>query len=392
MFQLYHNLIYCVWDGFGRVQTRTLSIQPDPARRSASAVPTTWAIFYPEVMRLLVRATNWVGDAVMSLPALAAIRRRFPDAHIAILARPWVAGLYRHEPFADEIIPFQPGERLQAWRDRRAAAASLRAMRFDCAVLLQNAFDAALITWMAGISRRAGYARDGRGLLLTDAIPRPAKGALPPHESFYYLHLVRSLGWLDEMPAEPLIRLAGASKAREAGIARFRIEGLDRVIGLSPGAAYGNAKRWWPERFAQSAARVAAETGSSVALFGSPAERELCTHIAAMLEQSGISARNYAGQTSLDEYIERAAACLAYLTNDSGAMHISSALGVPTVAVFGATNHITTGPTGPLARVIRRDVACSPCLLRECPLDHRCMAAVSPAMVADAALELLQRT
>jgi heptosyltransferase-2 len=343
-------------------------------------------------MRLLVRATNWVGDAVMSLPALAALRRHFPSAHIAILARPWVAGLYRHEPFADEIIPYQPGHFLQGIRDRRAAAASLRAMQFDCAILLQNAFDAAFIAWLARIPRRAGYARDGRGFLLTDPIPHPAKGSIPPHQSFYYLSLVRSLGWLDEMPASPLIRLAGAAKAREAGIARFRAEGLDRVIGLSPGAAYGNAKRWWPERFAQAASRVAAETGSAVALFGSPAERELCTHIAGLLEKSGIDARNYAGQTALDEYIERAAACLAYLTNDSGAMHIASALGLPTVAVFGATNHITTGPTGPLARVIRRDVECSPCLLRECPLDHRCMAAVTPEMVADAALELLQRT
>lgn len=343
-------------------------------------------------MRLLVRATNWVGDAVMSLPALAALRRHFPSAHIAILARPWVAGLYRHEPFADEIIPYQPGPRFQGVRDRRATAASLRAMQFDCAILLQNAFDAAFITWLARIPRRIGYARDGRSFLLTDPIPRPPKGAIPPHESFYYLHLVQSLGWLDEMPAEPLIRLAGAAKARASGIERFRAEGLGRVIGLSPGAAYGNAKRWWPERFAQSASRVAAETGSSVALFGSPSERELCTHIAALLAKSGIDARNYAGQTALDEYIERAAACLAYLTNDSGAMHIASALGLPTVAVFGATNHITTGPTGPLARVVRRDVPCSPCLLRECPLDHRCMAAVTPEMVADAALELLQRT
>lgn len=328
----------------------------------------------------------------MSLPALAAIRRHFPAAHIAILARPWVAGLYRHEPFADEIIPYQPGKRWQGWKDRRAAAASLRAMEFDCAVLLQNAFDAALIAWLARIPRRAGYARDGRGPLLTDPIPRPPKNVLPPHESFYYLHLVRSLGWLDEMPSEPLIRLAGAAKAREAGIARFRAEGLGRVIGLSPGAAYGNAKRWWPERFAQSSARVAQETGSAVALFGSPTERELCAHIASSLEAFGIDARNHAGQTSLEEYIERAAACLAYLTNDSGAMHIASALGVPTVAVFGATNHVTTGPTGPSARVIRRDVQCSPCMLRECPLDHRCMAAVTPEMVADAALELLQRT
>jgi heptosyltransferase-2 len=263
-------------------------------------------------------------------------------------------------------------------------------MQFDCALLLQNAFDAALITWMARIPRRIGYARDGRGALLTDAFPIPAKGVIPPHESFYYLELVRLAGWLDQMPAEPLIRLEGASKARQAGLERFQGEGIGRVIGLSPGAAYGTAKRWWPERFAAAASRLAKETDASVALFGSPPERDLCESVAGQIRLEGIEVRNLAGQTSLEEYIERAAACLAYLTNDSGAMHIASALGVPTVAVFGATDHITTGPTGPLARVIRRDVDCSPCLLRHCPLDHRCMAAVSPEMVADAALQLLQ--
>ncbi len=341
-------------------------------------------------MRLLVRATNWVGDAVMSLPALAALRRHFPDAHIAILARPWVAGLYRHEAFADEIIPYQPGKLWQGWQDRRSAAASLGRMQFDCAVLLQNAFDAALITWLARIPRRIGYARDGRGFLLTDPIPRPPKGSIPPHESFYYLELIRRAGWLDALPPAPLIRLEGAASARHAGLERFHAEGIGKVIGVSPGAAYGTAKRWWPDRFAQAASRVASELGAAVALFGSPPERDLCEQVAGLVRQSGIETRNFAGQTSLEEYIERAAACQVYLTNDSGAMHISSALGVPTVAIFGATNHITTGPTGPLARVIRRDVECSPCLLRHCPIDHRCMAAVSSEMVADAALQLLQ--
>jgi heptosyltransferase-2 len=341
-------------------------------------------------MRLLVRATNWVGDAVMSLPALAAVRRRFPGAHIAILARPWVAGLYRRETFADQVIPYHPASLLQGWRDRRTVSLPLSQMRFDCALILPNAFDAALITWMARIPRRIGYARDGRGPLLTDAFHPPPKGSLPLHESYYYLELIRLAGWLDSMPDEPLIRLEGAALARQSGLALFQGEGIEKVVGVSPGAAYGTAKRWWPERFAAAAARLARETGASVALFGSPTERDLCDEVADLIRGAGLDARNFAGQTTLDEYIDRAAACLAYLTNDSGAMHIASALGVPTVAVFGATNHITTGPTGPLARVIRRDVACSPCLLRHCPLDHRCMAAVSPEMVADAALQLLQ--
>ena len=327
----------------------------------------------------------------MSLPALAALRRHFPAAHIAVLARPWVADLYRHEPFADEIIPYQPGGGFEGWKQRKNAAFELKKQAFEAAFLLQNAFDAALIAWLAGIPRRIGYARDGRSFLLTDAVPVPGKSAIQPHESFYYLELLRRVGCLDEMPVEPLIRLAGADRARAAGEARFRAENTDSVIvGVSPGAAYGNAKRWFPERFAEAAARVARETGGVVALFGSADEREVCDFIRNELQKQGVAARNFAGETSLGEFIERAAACRLFLTNDSGAMHIASALGVPTVTVFGATNHITTGPTGPFARVVRREVECAPCMLRECPIDHRCMAAVGAKEVAETAIELLK--
>lgn len=337
-------------------------------------------------MKILVRATNWVGDAVMSLPALAALRRKFPDAHIAVLARSWVADLYGHEPFADEIIPYSGG----SFAARRAAATSLRERGFDAALLLQNAFDAALVTWLAKIPRRIGYARDGRSLLLTDAIPVPRKGTLPPHESFYYLELLNRVGWLDAMPQEALIRLDGAARAREAGQSRWAGDGVEgAVIGVSPGAAYGNAKRWLPERFAEAASRIAQERGATVALFGSGGERDVCDFIRVKISDAGVPVLNFAGSTSLAEFIERAAACALFLTNDSGAMHIASALGVPTVTVFGATNHVTTGPTGPVARVIRHDVECSPCMLRECPIDHRCMKAVSTAEVAENALGLL---
>ncbi|MCC7155220.1 MAG: lipopolysaccharide heptosyltransferase II [Bryobacterales bacterium] len=341
-----------------------------------------------ELKRILVRATNWVGDAVMSLPALAAIRGKWPEAYIAVLARPWVADLYGHERFADTIIPYHP----KSWRDRRETARQLRAMNFDCALLLQNAFDAALIAWMARIPVRTGYARDSRTLLLTHAVPAPEGGAIPPHESFYYLELLRRAGWLEGLPDEALIRLGSRQEAREAGRERFAREGItSAVVGLSPGAAYGNAKRWIPERFTAAAVRVAREVEGVVALFGSGAERDLCESIRTQIEAAGVRAANYAGATSLREFIERAAACRVYLTNDSGAMHIASALETPTVAVFGATNHITTGPTGPLARVVRRDVECSPCLLRECPIDHRCMKAVEAEFVVEAALGLLQK-
>jgi heptosyltransferase-2 len=330
--------------------------------------------------RIVVRATNWVGDAVMSLPALAAVRARFPRAHIAVLARPWVEGLYRQEPFADELIPYQPAKGLQGVRDRWAAAQRLRAGRFDCAVLLQNAFDAALVTWMAGIPRRIGYARDWRGPLLTDAVPLPKPGEIPPHESFYYLELLRRLGWVESLPAEPLIRLS---------VPRCEITPL---VGVSPGAAFGSAKRWIPQRFAAAAARLARELQAEISIFGSAAERELCEEVRVEIQSLGFTAANHAGRTTLEQFIQMAAACTVFLTNDSGAMHIASALGVPSVTVFGATNHITTGPTGPLARIVREEFDCAPCMLRECPIDHRCMTAISAEKVAETALKLLQKS
>jgi heptosyltransferase-2 len=332
-----------------------------------------------EYSNILVRATNWVGDAVMSLPALRAIRERFPNARISVLAKPWVADLYGRESFLDEIILYS-GQ--SPWRTGR----ELRAKRFDCAILLQNAFEAAWIAWLAGIPNRIGYKRDGRQLLLTRAVDVPKPGEIPRHERFYYLELLRRAGLpgaalKDAWPASEEIRLG--SRAVKSGL----LSNANRVIGVSPGAAYGTAKRWLPERFAQAACALATARGASIALFGSKTERELCDEVARRL--NGCQFVNYAGQTTLAQFIDLASGCELFLTNDSGAMHIASALGVPTVAIFGATDDTTTGPTGPNSRVVRQAVECSPCLLRECPIDHRCMTGVSAERVVKEAIELL---
>jgi len=315
----------------------------------------------PDCNRIVIRSTNWLGDAVMSLPAIRAVRDAYPRAHLAVVARPWVADLYSREPAIDRVIVY-PGRRWSFIRQ-------LRAERFDCAILLQNAFEAALVARLAGIPRRIGYARDGRGWLLTDAIPVPLPGEIPRHERFYYLELLRRAGIIDRLPESDAIRLSGWGS------------GGGETTGISPGAAYGNAKRWLPERFAEAALRL----GGPVAVFGSAGERALCETVAEAIRRGGGTAHNFAGETSLSQFIEMAAACRVFLTNDSGAMHIASALGVPTVTVFGATDHTTTGPTGPLARVVRQPVDCSPCLLRECPIDHRCMTRVTVEQVVAAA-------
>lgn len=323
-----------------------------------------------EYSKILIRATNWVGDAVMSLPALHAIRERFPGAHIAILAKPWVADLYAREGICDRVISYA-AETLSA---KLRIGRELACQGFDCAILLQNAFEAALLVWLARIPARIGYNRDARGFLLTRAIPVPKPGEIPAHQRFYYLELLRRAGIIDTLPdrSPSLVRAKPAASA---------------VIGVSPGAAYGTAKRWLPERFAEAAMQLTKERGASIALFGSKSERALCEEVAGLL--GGAPVKNYAGETSLAEFIDLASGCELFLTNDSGAMHIASALGIPTIAVFGATDDLATGPTSPLARVIREPVECSPCLLRECPIDHRCMTRVSAGRVVQESLELL---
>ncbi|MEJ5367472.1 MAG: lipopolysaccharide heptosyltransferase II [Bryobacteraceae bacterium] len=327
--------------------------------------------------RILIRAPNWVGDAILSLPAVEAVRARFPKAHIAILARPWVADIYNFGDFADEILLYEKRGGTDAVRERLRVAGELRKRRFDCALLLQNAFDAALLAALARIPERIGYARDGRGWLLTRPVRVPRAGEIPEHESFYYLELLRRAGWLDQLPGQPQARLS-----------RIRHE-PQPVIGVSPGAAYGTAKRWLPERFAAAAAALAREKQASVCVFGSAGESELCERVAEEIRTCGVEAQSLAGRTSLAEFIRLAARCMLFLTNDSGAMHVAAALGVPTVAVFGATNPQATAPLGPRVRLVREAVECSPCLLRECPIDHRCMTRVSADRVVAAALELL---
>lgn len=335
-----------------------------PANRLFQVKPT--AVNYSNI---LIRATNWVGDAVMCLPALHAIRARFPEAHITILAKSWVADLYAQESFTDRMLMFDA----KPWW---TVAQELRRHRFDCAILLQNAFGAAWVACAAGIPARIGYNRDGRGLLLTRAVGVPKPGEIPRHQRFYYLELLRRAGLISELPAGD-IRITAQSSVR----------GQKRIIGISPGAAYGTAKRWLPERFAEAAGALASARGAALALFGSRAEHGLCEQIAQMLP--GHDVTNYAGRTSLGQFIELAARCELFLTNDSGGMHIASALGVPTVAIFGATDEEATGPAGNKARVVRQPVECSPCLLRECPIDHRCMTRVSAERVVQEALALL---
>jgi heptosyltransferase II len=340
---------------------------------------------------ILVRSTNWLGDAVMSVPALQHLREHFPEAYISILAPSWVAALYGREPFCDELIPYEPRRGFHDLREKWRIASELRHRSFDCAILLQNAFEAAAVVRAARIPVRIGYARDGRSWLLSHAIPVPQAGETPRHQRFYYLELLKRAGLIRSYSSDSSIRLSGARVAAQAGRNRFQSVGIYAgVVGVSPGAAYGGAKRWLSDRFAEAAVAIARGRNASIAVFGSKDEASICELVVQRIEAAAQPCINFAGTTGLAEFIELAAACDVYLTNDSGPMHIASAVGVPTVAIFGATDDEATGPTGAHSRVLRQPVACSPCLLRECPIDHRCMTRVSVEQVVEAALSLVE--
>ncbi|MDE3195102.1 MAG: lipopolysaccharide heptosyltransferase II [Acidobacteriota bacterium] len=311
----------------------------------------------------------------MSLPALRALRGPFADAKVTLLAKPWVAALYESERSVDRIV---------ALESRWKTALGLRAERFDLGVLLPNSFESAAQIFLAGAKRRVGYARDGRSFLLTDAVPLPKEGEIPRHERFYYPEMLRRAGLIASLPDTPEIRFDRCDEARLRGSRLFAARGISGpAIGVNPGAAFGTAKRWLPERFAEAAARLSRRMGASVAVFGSGGDRPLCEQVAA-----ACGGQSFAGQTTLREFIDMTAACSLFLTNDSGAMHIAAALGIPSVTVFGPTDETGTGPCGANARLVRETVDCAPCKLRECPIDHRCMTRVSVEKVVDAALEL----
>ena len=341
-------------------------------------------------MKILVRATNWVGDAIMALPALRALRGRFPGAEIAILARPYVAYIYGDQQVCNQLIPYDSQKKHAGVWGRERLAAELRALRFDVAVLLQNAFDAAWLAWRAGVPERIGYSRDGRSFLLTKAITVPKPGEIPPHEKFYYLELLRRAGWIDSLPDESFIEL-NVSEQKKRQAAEFLVQSGARPgslrVAIGAGASYGSAKCWPPPRFAELANRLQAQTDADVILFGTATEAAVTRAISSELRRPPVDLTE---KTAIDDLPALLSQCHLFIGNDSGAMHVAAAVGLPVVALFGPTDPFGTAPVTPHCTIVRQKPYCSPCFLRHCPTDHRCMRAITPDMVEAAANPWLQ--
>ena len=336
-------------------------------------------------MKILIRATNWVGDAIMALPALRVVRSRFPEAEIAIVGRPSIVDIYRDQNICDQLIPYDPKGLHMGLSGRERIVVELRGQKFDVALLLQNAFDAAWLAWRANIPERIGYARDRRSFLLTKAIPVPRHGEIPSHEKFYYLELLRRAGWLDSVQDESFIGLhIPEDKRRNADefLCKSGVRQSALRIAIGAGASYGSAKCWPPSRFAEVANRLQSEADADVILFGTAAEASVSTAISAEMRRPPI---DLTGKTAIADLPALLSQCHLFIGNDSGAMHVAAAVGVPIVAVFGPTDPDGTAPVTPRCIIVQQKPYCSPCFLRRCPTDHRCMTAITANMVEAAA-------
>ena len=337
--------------------------------------------------RLLVRAVNWLGDAVMTTPALDAIRAAFPETRIVAVARPLVAELLRLHPAIDEAVVYDSKGEHSGGLGRLRMARELRRHRPDAAILFQNAFDAALLAFLAGIPERAGYTTDGRRILLSRPVP-VTEEVLSLHHVEYYLRLLEELG----IPRPETVSLSLRVSGEERAAMRDRLASLGvpegrRIVGINPGATYGSSKRWYPERFAAVADALSEEWDASVVLMGSVPETPLADEIEAAMRQSPV---NLAGRTTVRELMALLAECSFLVTNDSGPMHIAAAFDVPIAAIFGPTDWDKTSPWTDRARVVRVDVDCSPCRLRECDRGHECMLGITAEMVVAAARDLME--
>jgi len=342
---------------------------------------------HPE--KILIRGTNWIGDAVISIPAMKQLRRLFPHAHISLLVRPWVRDIYAKADFVDEVLNYDRQGIHRGWAGFYRLVSDLERRHFDLAVLLQNAFEAALLAWCARIPRRIGYARDARSFLLTNAC-RIDAAVRQMHQVYYYLGILSGAGLIEKRPWEYSgqdlsISVGIREEDKRAALEMLRSRGIpetQKLVGINAGASYGEAKRWLADRYAALADELVKQYGVQIVLFGSSDDLPVVKEVASAMKHSPLI---LAGRTSLGQLMALIKECILLITNDSGPMHLAAALDVPQIALFGSTSEKATGPLSPHAVVIKHAVECSPCFLRKCPLDFRCMKGISVQRVLEEA-------
>ena len=368
----------------------------------------------PDAPRILIRGVNWLGDAVMTTPALLRLREKFPAAHITILTPEKLRELWINHPAINEAISFSAGESVFSIGNKLCAG------KFDLALALPNSPRSALEIFIAGIPRRIGHARPWRNFFLTQVVapragamkmrkrseseihrlisqnPEPRiqnpKAPKTAHQIFEYLNLAAALGANPELHAPQLF-----VTPQEIAAAKIKF-GLEKIsspiFGLNPGAEYGPAKRWPTEKFIAAATEVQQRTNCTWLLFGGKGDLQLCKRIESDIQNSKFKIQNFSGQTTLRELMSLLKCCHVLLTNDTGPMHVAAALGTPVVVPFGSTSPELTGPGLPgdaRNQLLKSDAPCSPCFLRECPIDFRCMNGISFERVVEAVLEIHRR-
>lgn len=337
------------------------------------------------IRTILIRGANWVGDALMTTPVVEAIRHNFPEARISMLVVPWVMDLFTHNPHIDEVIPYFREGRHKGLQGKMVLLKELKGRKFDLSILLQNAFEAALLAWGARIPRRAGYNTDRRGWLLTHAVSmRPEYKKV--HQTQYYLAMVRGLD-LEAPETDMFLHVPDEYTTYfNSRIKDYGYEGRPLIV-LAPGATYGSAKMWPGERYNLLAKELARYGGARLVILGSDQEKGVGDGIVKMVGKD--AAVNLSGATSLLEAAAWIKHATLVISNDSGLMHIAAALSKPQLAIFGPTNRITTGPRNGKATIIYHETVCAPCLKVRCPTDHRCMESITVEEVFGAACRML---
>ncbi len=343
----------------------------------------------------MVRGANWVGDAVMTVPALRALRRVLPNARITLATRRWAEGIFADAPdLVDDLLIID--DQTKGVRAFVAQVAAWRARRFDLAVLFPNAFAPALVAAAARVPLRLGYATDGRRLLLTHPLEAPTWRA-ERHEVFYYLNLVAGLeqaltGAREIMDATPQFALSVAPARQDEAREILLSHGAqtDRpLVALCPGSTNSRAKRWPSAAYAALADQLVEVAGVCIVIIGAREELDITNEVVGQMRMRPVV---FTGETTLAQSVAILSLVDLLVTNDTGPAHVAAALSRPTLVIFGPTNPLTTRPFSPTAEVVRRVPDCAPCMLRDCPIDHRCMTAITPEEVYARAVSLLEQS